>query len=99
MELRKIDTNWAIVCASLRQQTSFLLPSVRPLRLMMCCWLLVCLVLTSSYAGNLYSLMTFPPKLKTIDTITQLANAQSNGQIQVVATKSSAYFHSLKVNK
>jgi hypothetical protein len=99
MELRKIDTNWAIISALLRQQTSFLLPSVRPFRLIISCWLWACLILTSSYAGNLYSLMTLPPKLKTIDTITQLAKAQSNGQIQVIATESSAYFHSLKVNK
>jgi hypothetical protein len=97
MELRKIDTNWAIICASLRQQTSFPLPSVPPFIIMMCCWLLACLVLTSGYSGCLYSLMTVPPKMKNIDTITELANAQSNGQIQVIASKGSTYFSALKV--
>jgi hypothetical protein len=97
MELRKIDTNWAIICAAMRQQTSFPLPSVPPFRIMMYCWLLACLVLTSGYSGCLYSLMTVPPKMKNIDTITELANAQSNGQIQVIASKGSTYFSALKV--
>ncbi len=97
MELRKIDTKWAIVCAALRQQTSFPLPSVLPLRLMICFWLLACFVMTSGYSGCLYTLMAFPSNMETIDTITKLAIAQTNGEIQVTLAASSIYFQSLRV--
>ncbi len=97
MELRKIDTNWAIICSSLRQQTSFPFPPVLPFRLMICCWLLACFVLTSGYSGCLYALMAFPSNIETIDTITKLAIAQTNGEIQVTLTASSIYFQLLKV--
>jgi len=97
IELKKIDLSWAIISALFRQQTSCRLPSVGPLRIMLCCWLLACLVLTSSYGGCLYSLMAVPSHVKTIDTINELAIAQRAGKIQVTATASSSYYHSLKV--
>ncbi len=97
-QLIKFDISWAIISSTLRQQFSHHLPSVGPLRVLLFGWLLACLVLTSSYSGCLYSLMTVPPKLKTIDSVTELATEQTNGKIQVTATANSTYFESMKVS-
>jgi hypothetical protein len=35
--------------------------------------------------------MAFQSNIKTIDTLTELSNLQTKGEIQVTATKSSAY--------
>jgi len=95
--LKKIHIKWAIICASLRQQLSCSLPPIVPLRIMFSCWLLSCLVLTYSYSGCLHSLMAFPSKFNTIDTIEELSIAQRNGQIQVTDTEAGIYYQSLKV--
>jgi len=97
VELKKIDIKWAIISSSVRQQLPFRLPFVGSLRILFSCWLLACLILTSSYSGCFHSLMAFPSRMNTIDTIKELSIAQSNGLIQVTATKASAYFQSLKV--
>ncbi len=97
-ESTKIDINWAIICVSLRQQFPFQSLSKDPFRFMFCSWLLACLVLTSSYSGCLHSLMAFPSNVKTIDTITELSIAQKNGEIELMATKDSSDYYSLKVN-
>jgi len=41
--------------------------------------------------------MTIPPKIKTIDTLKNLAIAQRKGKIEVIANENSAYYQSLKV--
>ena len=64
-----------------------------------CCWILSCLVLTSSYSGCLHSLMAIPSKVKPIDTINELAIAQREGKIQVIAVENSVFYIELKVNK
>ncbi len=69
----------------------FKLPSIASLRIIFISWLLACLVLRSSYSGCLNSLMAFQSNIKTIDTLTELSNLQTKGEIQVTATKSSAY--------
>ncbi len=97
--LKQIDIDWAIISALLRQQMSCRLPAVGPLRILLGCWLLTCLVLTASYSGCLYSLMAVPSKIKTIDTLKELANAQRNGLIQVTCIGGSSYFESLMVFK
>jgi len=98
IELKNISLKWTIICSSLRQQLSCRLPSVGPLRLLLCSWLLACVVLTTSYGGCLYSLMAIPSKAKTIDTVMELAIAQTNGKIQVTAVGKGAYYNSLKVS-
>jgi hypothetical protein len=98
-ELKQISINWAIISALLRQQLSCRLPTIGPLRILLCCWLLTCLVLTASYSGCLYSLMAVPSKIKTIDTLKELANAQRNGLIQVTCIGDSSYYESLMVFK
>jgi hypothetical protein len=35
--------------------------------------------------------------MKTIDTVMELAEAQTNGRIQVIATESSTYYQEMKV--
>jgi hypothetical protein len=99
IELKKIQIKLTVISISLNQQISRRIPSIISLRIMLCFWLLSCLVLTSSYSGCLHSLMAFPSKMKTIDTITDLAIAQTNGEIQVTVIKSSSYLQSLKVWK
>lgn len=97
-ESTKIDINWAIICASLRQQFPFQSLSKDPFRFMFCSWLLACLVLTSSYSGCLHSLMAFPSLIKTIDTITELSIAQKRGEIEFMVTEDTNEYYSLKVN-
>jgi len=96
-EMKNIDLSWTMISLLLRQQISYVLPLVVSLRLVLCCWLLACIVLTSSYSGCLYSLMTYPPRIKTIDTLINLAIAQRNGEIQVIANENSSYGQWLKV--
>jgi len=98
IELKNTKLSWALVCASLRQQLSCRFASVEPLRLLFCSWLLACLVLTTSYGLCLYSLMAVPVRVKTIDTVTELAIAQTNCQVQVIAANTSIYFQSMKVS-
>lgn len=97
-ESTKVDINWAIICASLRQHFPFQSLSKDPFRFMFCSWILTCLVLTSSYSGCLHSLMAFPSHLKTIDTITQLSIAQKKDEIELMVSKDSSDYYSLKVN-
>jgi len=98
IELKNINLSWSIICSSLRQQLSCRLPSVGPLRLLLCSWLLACVVLTTSYGGCLYSLMAIPSRKKPIDTVMELAIAQTNGKIQVIAVGKAAYYNLLKVS-
>jgi ABC-type amino acid transport substrate-binding protein len=74
------------------------LPTVHPLRIIVCVWLLAYLILRSSYSGCLYSLMTIPLHVKTIDTITELSIEQKSGRIQVIASRGSIHFQELKVS-
>ncbi len=96
-KLKKLSMNWAIISSSVGQQLYFCLPSIGSLRILFSGWFLACLVLTSSYSGCLHSLMAFPSKIKTINTIEELANAQRNREIQVTATESILYFTLFKV--
>ncbi len=94
-KLKNIDIYWNIISMSLNQQISCRLPSINSFGIMLSSWMIAVLVLTSSYAGCLYSLMAFPSQVKTIDTITELALAQKNGQIQVITTDSYRSFQVL----
>jgi hypothetical protein len=42
--------------------------------------------------------MAFPSHLKTIDTITQLSIAQKKDEIELMVSKDSSDYYSLKVN-
>ncbi|CAG2110819.1 unnamed protein product, partial [Medioppia subpectinata] len=86
-----MDIKWLVVNTALRQQCPVCIP--HRLRLLMVFWLLATLVLTSSYSGCLYSLMAFPTRTKTINTVEELATAQSQHTIQVMATKNGAYYN------
>ncbi len=96
-ELKKLSLKWALIYTSIGQQLYFCLPSVGSLRILFSGWLLACLVLTFSYSGCLHSLMAFPSRMKTINTIEELAIAQKNGEINTISTGTSSYFHLLKV--
>ncbi len=96
-ELKKLSLKLALIYTSLGQQLYFYLPSVESLRILFSGWLLACLVLRSSYSGCLHSLMAFPSRMKTINTIEELAIAQRNGEIQTISRGKSLAFHLLKV--
>jgi hypothetical protein len=96
-ELKKLSLKWALICTSIGQQLYFCLPSVGSLRILFSGWLLACLVLTFSYSGCLHSLMAFPSRMKTINTIEELAIAQRNGEIQTITTGTALDFDLLKV--
>ncbi len=96
-DFKKLSLKWALIYASIGQQLYFCLPSVGSLRILFSGWLLACLILRSSYSGCLHSLMAFPSKIKTINTIEELAIAQKDGKIQTISTGTSLYFHLLKV--
>jgi len=66
-------------------------------RMIMSIWLFAFLILRSSYSGCLYSIMTVSSHIKTIDTLTELAIAQRNGQIQVIVVKQTSFFQLFKV--
>lgn len=72
-------------------------PSLTSIRLIYLFWSFACLVIGTSYAGCLYSLMTIPSRNPTIDTIEDLAKTQSKGKIQVVGIAGSSYSQALKV--
>jgi hypothetical protein len=94
-KLKNIEIYWNTISVSLNQQISCRLPSINSFRIMLSSWMIAVLVLTSSYAGCFYSLMAFPSQVKTIDTITELAIAQKNGEIQVITTDSYRSFQVL----
>ncbi len=96
-ELKKLSLKLALIYTSLGQQLYFYLPSVKSLRILFSGWLLACLVLRSSYSGCLHSLMAFPSRMKTINTIEELAIAQRNGEIQTISIKSGSNYPLLKV--
>jgi hypothetical protein len=97
-DLKKLSLKYALIYTSIGQQLYFCLPSVGSLRILLSGWLLACLVLRSSYSGCLHSLMAFPSRIKTIDTVKELANAQKNGEIQTI-TESKKFYQSLEVKK
>ncbi len=97
VETKKFYLNWEIITAFLRQQTSSHLPNLFALRIVFCCWILSCFVLTSSYSGCLHSLLAFPSHIKTINSITELLSSQTRGVIQVIAVKKAVYYQSFKV--
>jgi hypothetical protein len=72
-ELKKLSLKWALIYTSIGQQLYFCLPSVGSLRILFSGWLLACLVLTFSYSGCLHSLMAFPLRMKTLNTIEESA--------------------------
>jgi apolipoprotein N-acyltransferase len=95
-KFEKLSINWALIASFVGQQLSFCLPSVGSLRILFIGWLMACLVLRTSYSGCLHSLMAFPSRIKTIDTIEELAIAQKYGEIQTI-TGFALFFQSLKV--
>ncbi len=96
-ELKKLSLKWGLIYTLIGQQLYFCLPSVRSLRILFSGWLLGCLVLTFSYSGCLHSLMAFPSRMKTINTIEELAIAQRKGEIQTISKETSLALHLLKV--
>ncbi len=96
-DIKKLSLRWGLIYTLIGQQLYFCLPSVGSLRILFSGWLLACLVLTLGYSGCLHSLMAFPSRIKTIDTIEELAIAQRNGEIQTISTGSSLNFDLLKV--
>ncbi len=96
-ELKKFEINWIIFSTSLRQTVNCCLPSIDSLRLMLINCLLTSFVLTSGYSGCLHSLMAFPLRVKTINTLTELSKAQKSGEIQVLGLETGFNYLAIKV--
>ena len=67
-------------------------------KLIISSWLLICIVLTTSYGGCIHSLRTVPHEYR-VETIDELGNALSNGFIQVLMKPTSSYYNLFSVNK
>ncbi len=61
--------------------------------------MLFCLVMSTAYAALLSSSMAVPFLTPTIKTFNELAKAQSEGRIKIMAHKNSIYYQMLKVSK
>ena len=72
-------------------------PSSTSIRLIYLFWSFAGLVIGTSYAGCLYSIMTVPIGNPAIDTIEKLAYEQAKGRIQVTSIKGSSYYQNFKV--
>ena len=61
------------------------------LRLLFILWTLSCLVLTTCYAGCIYSIITLPRESK-IETINDLVTAAKNGYLNIIIHKTTNYY-------
>ncbi|CAG2110818.1 unnamed protein product [Medioppia subpectinata] len=93
----KLDNNtWTELFGLIANKNSSLPLIPGSLRPVFTGWLWACLVLTSSYSGCLYSLMSFPTRVKTINTVEELAEAQREHRVRVIATTSDAYYDMIR---
>ena len=61
-------------------------------------WSTAAFVLTTGYAGCLCSLITIPQKMKTLDTVLELADAVKSGKVILTGLSNSAYSDALIVS-
>lgn len=61
-------------------------------------WNISSFVITSAYAGCLYSMISIPTKSETITTVQELSDAAIDKEILIVGTNQSAYITEIKVS-
>ena len=84
---------WIIITLLLRQQYNFGYDQ----RVWLCGWVLAGVVLTVSYAGVMFSIITTPFEFGRISTLNELDYAQKTGQITVIGVKDGIYYNMIKV--
>ena len=63
-------------------------------RLLLFNWLIMSVILTSSYAGCVYSLISVPKKLK-IETLNSLIDGQNSGLVRAIIYSQAAIYYNL----
>ena len=74
---------WNAILILFRQSISIKKIKTNSMIILLFAWILFCTLLTAIYSNSIYSLMINSIKSKTIDSIEELANAQTNGKIIV----------------
>ena len=67
------------------------------IRKLLIAWLLAGVVLTSSYAGVIYSIMATPVEDGRIRTLEDLSAAQKSGKITIIGLRNGIYLNLIKV--
>lgn len=62
-------------------------------------WTIGVFILTTAYAGCLYSLLSIPIKIKTIDTVNELIEAAERNEIAISGLNRSSFIKELQVSK
>lgn len=89
---------WLSMYSMFRQQCSSTGQETTSMNIWMFFWSVTAFVLTTAYAGCLCSLITVPQKMKTIDTVLELAEAVKKGKVILTGLSNSAYSDALIVS-
>ncbi len=73
------------------------IPKKFDFRIYMSSWMIFCLVMSTAYAALLSSSMSIPFLTPTIKTLSELAKANSEGRIKIIAHANSIYYQMIKV--
>ena len=93
-----MDIFWDILSTMTKQQfDAKQVKSSRNMRLLFYGLLMASLVLTTSYSGCLYSLMTIPIVSKPIENINDLALSLSQGEVKVISVGVAAHCQEIMV--
>ena len=87
---------WTILIALMRQTIKTKLIKCNKIRLLLGVWLISCLVLTTSFAGLLYSQITCPIEI-TVETIDDLSREVIAGNMRILATNGGSFYTVFKV--
>ena len=99
VSLKKLPLIWLVVAIIFRQTFEHKIPDMKSLSILLCFWQMSALFLYAIFGGEVFKTITFPLKAKTIDTLEELAKAQSDGSIQVMVFKNGVNYESLKVSE
>lgn len=89
---------WLSMYSMFRQQCSSSGRETSSMNTWMFFWSTAAFVLTTGYAGCLCSLITIPQKMKTLDTVLELADAVKAGKVILTGLSNSAYSDALIVS-
>ena len=73
--------------------------NILSMRLLLLDWIINCLILKEIYENSIYSLITQPIKLNSIETIEELADASTNGEIEILIKAGTNEYDIVKVTK